>query len=50
MQLAIPISRQGDPLFRQVYSGVRQAVLSGALRPGERLPSTRNLAEQHGLS
>jgi DNA-binding transcriptional MocR family regulator len=50
MQLAIPISRKGDPLFRQVYSGVRQAILSGALRPGERLPSTRDLAEQLGLS
>jgi hypothetical protein len=30
MQLAIPISREDDPLFRQVYSGVRQAILSGA--------------------
>jgi GntR family transcriptional regulator/MocR family aminotransferase len=50
MQLAIPISREGDPLFRQVYSGVRQAILSGALRPGERLPSTRDLADQLGLS
>jgi GntR family transcriptional regulator / MocR family aminotransferase len=50
MQLAIPISRQGEHLFRQVYRGVRQAILSGALRPGERLPSTRDLAEQLGLS
>jgi GntR family transcriptional regulator / MocR family aminotransferase len=50
MQLAIPISRRGEPLFRQVYSGVRQAILSGALGPGERLPSTRDLAEQLKVS
>lgn len=50
MQLAIPILRKGDPLFRQVYSGVRQAILSGVLRPAERLLSTRDLAEQLDLS
>lgn len=50
MQLAIPISRRGGPLFRQVYSGVRQAILGGVIGPGERLPSTRDLAEQLGLS
>jgi GntR family transcriptional regulator/MocR family aminotransferase len=50
MQLAIPISRHGEPLFRQVYRGVRQAILSGAIDPGQRLPSTRDLAEQLGLS
>ena len=50
MQLTIPISRQGEPLFRQVYRGIRQAALSGALRPGERLPSTRDMAEQLGVS
>ena len=46
----IPLSKQGQPLFRQVYSGLRQAILSGALRTGERLPSTRDLAEQLGIS
>jgi GntR family transcriptional regulator/MocR family aminotransferase len=50
MQLAIPLSRGGEPLFRQVYSGIRQAILSGAISPGERLPSTRDLAEQLGIS
>jgi GntR family transcriptional regulator/MocR family aminotransferase len=50
MQLVIPISRDGEPLFRQVYGGVRQAILNGAIAPGERLPSTRDLAEQLGLS
>jgi hypothetical protein len=46
MQLVIPLSRDGEPLFRQVYRGMRQAILSGGVRPGERLPSTRDLAEQ----
>jgi len=50
MQLAIPLSRNGEPLFRQVYSGIRQAVLIGAVSPGSRLPSTRDLAEQLGIS
>jgi GntR family transcriptional regulator/MocR family aminotransferase len=50
MQLAIPLSRTGEPLFRQVYRGLRQAMLSGALRPGDRLPSTRDLAEQLDIS
>jgi GntR family transcriptional regulator/MocR family aminotransferase len=50
MQLAIPPSRRGEPLFRQVYAGIRQAILAGTLRGGERLPSTRDLAEQLGIS
>ncbi|MGA8109364.1 MAG: PLP-dependent aminotransferase family protein [Acidobacteriaceae bacterium] len=50
MQLAIPLSRSGEPLFRQVYAGIRQAILAGTLRAGERLPSTRDLAEQLGIS
>jgi GntR family transcriptional regulator / MocR family aminotransferase len=50
MQFAIPLFRGREPLFRQVYRGMRQAILSGALRAGERLPSTRDLAEQLGIS
>lgn len=50
MQLTIPLSRGKEPLFRQVYRGIRQAILSRAISPGERLPSTRDLAEQLGIS
>jgi GntR family transcriptional regulator/MocR family aminotransferase len=50
MELAIPLSMTGDPLFRQVYLGLRQAILTGVFRGGNRLPSTRDLAEQLGVS
>lgn len=50
MSFVIPLSKKGEPLFRQVYRGLRQGILSGSLRAGDRLPSTRDLAEQLGIS
>lgn len=38
------------PLYRQLYDGVRRAILSGRLRPGARLPSTRTLAAELGIA
>jgi GntR family transcriptional regulator / MocR family aminotransferase len=38
------------PLHRQVYDGYREAILDGRLRPGQRLPSTRTLAEDLHIS
>lgn len=49
MQVTIPLSK-GEPLFRQVYVGLRQAILAGRFRAGDRLPSTRDLADQLGIS
>src|SRR5262249_41484847 len=46
----IPLSAQGGPLFRQVYAGLRKAILAGVFKKGERLPSTRELAQQLGVS
>jgi GntR family transcriptional regulator/MocR family aminotransferase len=40
----------GVPLHRQLYDGLREAILSGRLRPGVRLPSTRALAVDLGAS
>lgn len=40
----------GAPLHRQLYTQLRQAILDGRLRPGQRLPSTRALAEQLKLA
>src|SRR5215831_12580402 len=50
MILKIPLSQEGGPLFRQVYLYLRDAILSGTFRSGEKLPSTRDMAEQLGIS
>jgi GntR family transcriptional regulator / MocR family aminotransferase len=50
MQLTIPLSSGNGPLFRQVYMGLRQAILAGSFRSDGRLPSTRDLADQLGIS
>ena len=50
MSLTIPIERSGEPLFRQIYAGLRQAIVAGSLKSGERLPSTRMLAEHLKVS
>jgi GntR family transcriptional regulator / MocR family aminotransferase len=49
VQLLIPLV-EGEPLYRQVYVRLRQAILAGAFKAGDRLPSTRDLAEQLGIS
>src|ERR1700738_2213984 len=38
------------PLTRQIYIQVRSAVLSGALRPGTRMPSSRAMASKLGVA
>lgn len=40
----------GPPLYRQLYGQVRDAVLTGRLAPGMRLPSSRALADELGCS
>lgn len=50
MPFAIPLSKEGGPLFRQVYLGLREAILSGAFHSGDKLPSTRDVAEELGIS
>ncbi|MGO8915548.1 MAG: PLP-dependent aminotransferase family protein [Stellaceae bacterium] len=48
---AWPLDRaSATPLFRQIYMAVRSAVLSGALRPGTRLPSSRAMASTLGVA
>ena len=37
------------PLFRQLYVALRDAILSGQLAPGARLPATRTMATNLGL-
>lgn len=42
--------RQREPLQLQIYESVRRAILGGVLMPGARLPSSRELADDLGIS
>src|SRR5437762_2782107 len=42
--------RSSAPLHRQLYDGIRSAILRGLLSPGMRLPASRALAVDLGVS
>jgi GntR family transcriptional regulator / MocR family aminotransferase len=47
----IPLEKDSAvPMSRQIYMGLRKAILDGAFRVGERLPSTRGMADQLSVS
>jgi GntR family transcriptional regulator/MocR family aminotransferase len=47
----IPLQRTSAvPMSRQIYIGLRQAILDGTFHAGERLPSTRVMADQLSVS
>src|SRR5258708_2536616 len=48
LNLRGPVS--GVPLYRWLYEQLRAAILDGPLKPGARLPATRDLAEAYRLS
>lgn len=49
--MRIPIDRQSDtPLYRQIEKFLREGILSGKLAPDTRLPATRELARDLGVS
>ena len=49
--LYIPFARSaGTPYYHQIYQGLRDAILEGRLSRGQRLPSTRSLAGELGIS
>jgi GntR family transcriptional regulator/MocR family aminotransferase len=49
--LTLPLdSTAATPLFRQLYEGLRRGILAGTLAPGVRLPATRGLAGELGVS
>ncbi len=51
MAAHLPLDRAATiPLYRQIYDGLRQAILAGLLRPGQRVPSTRALAGELEVS
>ena len=49
-ELSLPPRERGVPAYRWLYSALRAEILDGRLRPGGRLPATRDLAKQHGLA
>src|SRR5580693_2370410 len=48
--LTLPSRESKVPAFRWLYGALRADILSGRLRPGARLPATRDLARQYELS
>ena len=49
--LLIPLDAAApEPLYRQIYRALREHILSGRLTTGVRLPSTRTLARELGVS
>jgi GntR family transcriptional regulator / MocR family aminotransferase len=42
--------RRPEPLYAQLYAWFQRAIASGQLSPGQRLPSTRGLAAELGVS
>lgn len=48
--LTLPSREAGMPAGRWLCSTLRAAILDGRLRPGARLPATRDLATRYGLS
>lgn len=48
--LALPAREPGEPAALWLSSALRREILEGRLRPGARLPATRDLASQYGLS
>jgi GntR family transcriptional regulator / MocR family aminotransferase len=48
---AITVDRESDlPLYRQLYGRLRAAILAGEIPRGMRLPSTRTIASELGVS
>jgi GntR family transcriptional regulator / MocR family aminotransferase len=50
LPLSLPVPAAGTPFYRWLYEQLRTAILNGRLRPGARLPATRDLAKAYGFS
>src|SRR5579872_1485926 len=50
----LPLNLRGPkpemPLYRWLYEELRSTILAGRLHPGARLPATRDLAAEYGIS
>jgi GntR family transcriptional regulator/MocR family aminotransferase len=50
LELALPAPDGRSPAWRWLCEAMRQEILGGRLRTGSRLPATRDLSRQYGLS
>jgi GntR family transcriptional regulator/MocR family aminotransferase len=50
IEMMLPQREEGTSAYRWLYGSLRDEILEGRLRPGTRLPATRDLASQYGLS
>ncbi len=50
LPLALPPREPGAPAGRWLYAAIRAGILDGRLRPGARLPASRELAHHYGLA
>lgn len=50
LQQLKPSREQDAPIYLQLYRRYREAIASGKLRPGDRVPSVRSLASELGLA
>ena len=48
--LVLEPRKEGQEMWRWLYTELRSAIIDGRLKSGARLPSTRNLAAQYGLA
>jgi GntR family transcriptional regulator / MocR family aminotransferase len=48
--LLLPAREANTPAYRWLYAALRSDILAGRLRPGSRLPATRDLAQQYNLA
>ncbi len=50
LTLALPPRQAGTPAYLWLCDVIRSSILAGHLGPGTRLPATRHLAQEYGLS
>ncbi|HLK33740.1 MAG TPA: PLP-dependent aminotransferase family protein, partial [Terriglobales bacterium] len=50
LPLPLPQATPQAPRFRWFYEELRRAILAGRLKPGSRLPASRELAQEYGLA
>ena len=48
--LTYNLSKGDKPVYLQIYSCIKDDILKGVLRPGDKLPSKRAFATNHGVS